>query len=119
MEDKDKTVRWDEIKRKIWFEQTKARAAAKAKQFGEWVVTNPVATGTSAACIYKGVRSLTKAYSVHREDVRRDTDFYDPRAGKHSYARRKPTRREQVEIDDRYSRGESYTKILYDMGLLR
>lgn len=49
----------------------------------------------------------------------RDKSFYDPRRGHYVYTKRKLNGYELEELDRRYKSGESYSKILSDMRLLK
>ena len=73
-----------------------------------------IATGAGIA-----LTKVAKIHSVNAEDRRRTTDFYDPRTGAHSIAKRALRPKEKVEIIERYKAGESYDEILYDKGLLK
>lgn len=83
----------------------------------KWGAENPMAA-ISILTITAGVAKKGFSYSKTRaEDNRREKDFYDPRTGRHTKARRKPTRKQRLEIDRRYANKESYETILSDMGL--
>ena len=119
----DKTVYWDDIKRKIWLKNTWEKAKAGVKNTGKAIVnfaiTRPAETvaivGAGATLITKG----TRAYAIHSENKRRDCDFYDTRTGRHSKSKRKLTPGEQVMVQGRFNNNEDYASILYDMGLLK
>ena len=59
-----------------------------------------------------------KRRAVRKEQNDRELHTYDPRTGEHWYLCRKPTTNQKLEIDRRYTNGESKGKILSDMGLL-
>ena len=65
------------------------------------------------------VKSASNAYNEHCEKVRRDTDFYDTRTGRHVIVKRPLKTHEAVEADERFGAGESYVQIFNDMGLLK
>lgn len=115
----DKTVRWDSIKRKIWFQQKVARIKDGAKRFGNWVIENPIAAMTLAGMTAGIVNKASRAYCTHAEDVRRRRDFYDTRTGRHAHIRRDLKAWEQEEVDERFQQGESYVKIFRDMNILK
>ena len=72
--------------------------------------------GLGAGVVKKG----TSAWKTRMEDERRRYDFYDPRTGAHSRAKRCMTKEQAVQIERRWREGkESYKEILYSMGLLK
>ena len=77
-------------------------------------VVIPVAIAGSGA-----VKKMASARAAHLEDVSRQTRFYNPRTGTYAYAKRIPKKKEMLEIESRYAKGESYRAILDDMGLLK
>lgn len=126
----DKTVRWDDIKRKIWLKQTFERVKMKLKDTFEfvkgiltgailWCKNHPVKAASIASSAAYVVGKFAKIYVTHAESVRRDRDFYDPRTGRHTKARRNVKPWESAEIDRRYNQGEPYSQILRDLGLAR
>ena len=94
-------------------------AKKKADEAVRWGMDHPAEAIALAGLLVGGVKKASSAYQTHAEDRRRDIDFYDPRTGRHSKARRKLKPYEQVRVTERYNRGESYDKILYEMGLLK
>ena len=115
----NKVPRWNDIKRKIWIQNTWNKIKLGAKSTWDWVLEHPMET----IAIAGGVAGVTKkacgAYKTHAEDVRRRRDFYDPRTGRHSYVRRDLKGWEEELIDERYNNGESYVSILRDMNLMK
>lgn len=71
-----------------------------------------------AAALVLGAKKQAQNNKTQRLKEERETRFYDPRTGVYSYARRSLTAEEQMSVERRYRRGESYTEILYDMKLL-
>ena len=111
------TVKWNDIKRKIWLQQKMARFKAGCKAAGKWVLEHPMealALGGGAATLIKKGSNM---YCAHAEDVRRRRDFYDTRTGRHSVLTRDLRRSEQVEVDRRFTAGETYVHIFDDMGI--
>lgn len=117
------TVRWNDVKRKVWlkneFNKAKAAVCKAANDVKNFVVNNPVESAAIAGAAMTIVSKGTKAYCTHAENVRRETDFYDTRTGTHAHAKRRLKTREQTEIDERFRNGESYISILNDMNLLK
>mgnify|MGYP007069887838 CR=1 FL=1 len=68
--------------------------------------------------ISKMASSGAKAYAEHKEDRRRQTDYYDPRTGEHWYTKKPLTANQKLNLEQRYNSGESKGAILKDMGLL-
>ena len=104
-----------ETKRKVtdWWNNTKR----KANDLVDWALEHPSEALTAAAAIGGVLKVSSRTLRVFAENRRRDLDFYDPRTGRHVWAKRKPTARESVEIDRRYRAGESYEQILWEMRL--
>lgn len=94
---------------------------AKAKAMGavQWISNHPA----EAAGIVTGLSVITgkivKTHTIHEEQRRRDTQFFEHRSGKWCEAKRKLTPREQLEAESRHRNGETWTEILSDMRLLR
>lgn len=70
-----------------------------------------------AAALMTG-KQMSKNVRAIKERSEREARFYDPRTGRYCYARRELTPAEQMNVERRYSLGESYTEILYSMKLL-
>lgn len=120
-----KTVSFDEFKRQAKTEEIKRSlkngfdkyVVKPVTEVGKWAVNNPM-TALTLATFTAGVAKKGFSYQkVKAEDKRRECDFYDPRTGRHTVARRAPNRKQRLEIDRRYANRESYEKILSDMGL--
>lgn len=120
-----KTVSFEEFKKQAKVEEFKRGLKEGFDNYvvkpvvsvGKWAVENPM-TAITLATITAGVAKRGLSYQkVKAEDKRRETDFYDPRTGRHTVARRKPTRKQRLEIDRRYANKESYESILSSMGL--
>jgi hypothetical protein len=98
-------------------------AGLKMKEGAEKVVMvameHPMESIALATAVIGSVNKISKAVAAKAEDRRRTLDLYDPRTGMHSWTRRPLKPSERLRIDERYARGESYAKILYDMGLLK
>lgn len=67
----------------------------------------------------KTVSSSARAYAAHREDVRRKTDYFDPRTSEHWFTKRPLSASEKLELEKRYNEGESKGEILDSMRLLK
>ena len=126
MENKENKVpKWDDIKRQIWIHNTWAKIKYGASCAGKWavhqIVNHPVESLTVLGGAAAVTKKLCKAYSVHTENVRRELEFWDPRTGRYTRAKRKLSPKERLEIDRRYrnDRNESYVSILSDMNLMK
>lgn len=82
-----------------------------------WVADHPVETSAILGVTATTVSKAYKFAKLHEEKTHRDLDFYDPRNGRYTRAKRKPKNWELDEIEYRYNRGESYNEILRDMNL--
>jgi hypothetical protein len=117
--DEKKTMPLWKLKAKIAFEEAKAKAAQTAKAGVNWVACNKELTLGLAAGALGIAKAVSKATAGRREDKIHDCRHWDPRAGDYVWSRRKLTRREKREFDERYTNGESKFHILDDMGLLK
>ena len=115
----EKTVRWDEIKHKVWLKNTWNKVKDKAARAGNWILEHPIEAATLGGVAASIVSKGTKAYCTHAETVRRNRDFYDPRTGRHVYAKRNLKGWEEELIDERYNNGESYVSIFRDLNLMK
>ena len=117
----EKTVSFDAIKRKLKIEQAKRKVASTLKAAPAWCVQNKeLALGMAAGFAWIG-RTAMKIHSSNREDFVHNRRHWDPRTGNYVETRRKLTRNEQIELDNRYraDRNETKLHILYEMGLLK
>lgn len=105
------------IAEKIWHGLIDILSAWSGKAFN-YVKEHPLEAATTVGTLFAGYKKLHSMRLDYVEEDRRHRDFYDPRTGKHVWARRKLTARELMRIDARYKAGDSYTQILADMGLL-
>lgn len=71
-----------------------------------------------AAALVIGAKKQARDKKAEQRKNERETRFYDPRTGVYSYARRPLTAEEQMYVERKYRKGESYTEILYDLNLL-
>lgn len=115
----EKTVKWSEVKYKIWIKQKIESAKAKCKAAGNWIAAHPAEAVAIAGAAVGIARKTSNAYCAHREDVRRTKEYWDPRSGSYAKISRKLKPAEQVRVAERYSNGESYKQIFWDMGLLK
>lgn len=84
-----------------------------------WGAEHPGEALALATLVLGTAKKVSGSIQSVAENHRRELDLYDPRTGRHSMLRRPLTPKEKLIIDERYSRGESYVRILYDMGLLK
>lgn len=79
------------------------------------VVTAPVVIGGGA----KIAGAIKRHETIKAEKRHKNLDHYDPRTGTWSHARRKLSKTERLELDRRYTNGESKIEILNDLGVLK
>lgn len=115
----EKTVNLKVVKIKSVVETGKRKLKAGAKKAWEWTKNNKEYALAGGVVVLRMTRSVMKAYAAHKESERRDCSFYDPRKGRYTTTKRKPTSREAAEIERRYDAGESYAHILDDMRLAK
>lgn len=115
----EKSMAMWKLKIKTKAELAKRKIVAGCKAGAKWVSENKEAAMAAGAIGLKLALSLNKSYQAHKESERRDCSFYDPRKGRYTITKRKPTAREEAEIDRRYNAGESYAHILDDMRLAK
>jgi hypothetical protein len=115
----EKTMAMWKLKIKTKAELAKRKAVEMFKAGAKWVGENKELAMAGTAAGLKLVITLNKSYQARKESERRDCSLYDPRKGRYTITRRKPTAREEAEIDRRYNAGESYAHILDDMRLAK
>ena len=115
----EKTVKWEEVKRKIALKQKVEKAKAKAAKAWEWCLDNPMLAMAGLGAVTSLVSKGARAYNTHAEDVRRRRDFYDTRTGKHVIAKRDLKIWESDVVDERFRGGESYAQIFRDLNIPR
>ena len=104
-------------KLKLKMENGKAWALAKASNLKNWIVNHPYEAMALGGSIVAGATKGVRMAKHHEEKVHRERDFYDPRTGRYTRAKRKPKNYELDEIEFRYRNGESYNEILREMNL--
>lgn len=119
MAEENKTISLNELKIKARLETAKRKVINAGKSAWRWINENKELAATIAVAGTTMVTKGAKMYLAHKESERRDCSFYDPRKGRYTITKRKPTAREEAEIDRRYSAGESYAHILDDMRLAK
>lgn len=117
--EEEKTINLKTVKIKAKLELAKRKVIDAGKAGIKWVRENKEVAAAGAALGLKLALSLNRSYQAHKESERRDCSFYDPRKGRYTITKRKPTAREEAEIDRRYNAGESYAHILDDMRLAK
>lgn len=117
MEENTNVTAFDKLNDKVKsIRKTLTDAAWKVVNF---CIENPIAAALIAGTASSAITQATKAYKDHNEMVRRRRDFFDPRTGRHCFAKRDLDPNEQAYVDARHDNGETYVKILSDMGLLK
>lgn len=119
MAEENKTISLKELKIKTKLETAKRKVKEAGKKAWDWINENKELAATIAVLTTTAVTKGAKVYTEHKESERRDCSFYDPRKGRYTITKRKPTAREEAEIDRRYTAGESYAHILDDMRLAK
>lgn len=104
---------------KIWWKRTVEKVKETAKKIFKWCNENREMAAAAAAIAVSIVKDASKAYVAHRDKIRRERTFWDPRTGKYCETSRTLTRRERVRAEERHNRGETYQMIFYDMNVLR
>ena len=115
----EKVVSFDELKRKLKVEETKRKVANAAKGAFVWCLNNKEFTLGLAASGAAGLKIIGRLHKAKVEDHNTYCKHWDPRAGEYAESRRKLTKRERLELLDRYNAGENKMHILNDMGLLK
>ena len=116
------TQRWSDIKRKIEFEQFKARVKDKKDKAVDWCKDH-TEEAVTLACLavgatYKVGKFAYKHKQVKDETALKERYIYDRSMGHYWKCRKKPSTREYLEIERRKNAGESLGNILTDMKLL-
>ena len=78
--------------------------------------------GESLAIFTSGAAVAGKAIQHHKKKMDvddRQTRFYNPRTGCYSHSKRPLKPKELLEGEARFKKGEDWSEILRDMGLLR
>lgn len=124
-ENKDKTINFDELKKKLKWEERKRKAKEAFDKyiwtplcnFGQWAVDNP-GKFMGLLALTAGVTKRGISYKKEKaEQKRRDTDFYDPRTGDYGRAKCPLTDDEYEEMMRLYRSGLSKREALIKMGL--
>lgn len=124
----EKVVYFDEFKRDAFKEKVKRKvdeAKEKAKEAAIGIVGFTREHPAEAVAIFTATAAVTKKglqyKKVKAEDRRRLVDFYDPRCGRHSTAKRPLTRKESLRAQRMYDADKNarWSEILNDMGLLK
>lgn len=122
MNNNEEKVTFVDFKKEAFKRNVKEKVETAKKAIARtiiWAYDNPVQAVGAITGLGVIATKAAKIHSVNAEDRRRDTDFYDPRTGVHSIAKRPLKPKEKVEILERYKSGESYAEILYRKGLLK
>lgn len=98
-------------------EEIKSKAIDKGRKTADWVISHPVESLALMGAVTSAVSKGYKCAKLYEDKVHRERDFYDPRCGKTTRAKRKLKPWEYDEVEFRYESGESYNSILRDMGL--
>lgn len=107
---------WNSLKEKLadlWDKFT-----TKVAQFLAWCWNNKQVAIVLLSGILGVTKEALKAYRRHKDDEWRCRRFYDRRVDRWHYAKRKPSKRQEKIIEERYRDGETYRDILDSMNLL-
>lgn len=123
----EKIVTMKEFKKQAFFKKVKdtaSKVGQKVVEAGskgvEYAIEHPGQTIAALSAFGVAAGKVAKIQETRAEDRRRACDYYDPRTGKWSSAKKRPTPQQSAEIERRYRMNkESYREILYDMGLLK
>lgn len=102
---------------KLKFENGKAWCGTKFDSLKTWMINHPYEAAGLGTTAVIGTREVVRAVRRHEDKVHRERDFYDPRCGRTTRAKRRPSTYELDEIEFRYRNGESYNEILREMNL--
>jgi hypothetical protein len=91
----------------------------KLAQFVKWCSENKEMAFTLLTTVVALMKLLIKAKNNRKEDEWRSRRFYDRRTDRWCYAKKKPTKKQESMIEERYRDGESYREILDSMNLLK
>lgn len=108
---------WSKLKNKaaaVWDKFTDCLA-----RFLAWCWNNKELAIVLISGIFGLIKEGLKAYTRHKDDEWRSRRFYDRRTDRWCYAKRKPTKRQERMIEERYRDGETYRAILDSMNLLK
>lgn len=116
----------DKNKVKDWFkdkaDDVRAYTVAKRVQFHEWAKAHPYETASigiaGLGAVVEIVRRIDRNAKRKREEDLKERYVYDRSLGSYWHLRRKPTQREQLEIERRKNSGEKYGAIFTSMKLL-
>lgn len=95
------------------------RFTDKVAAFVEWCLQNKEAAFTLLTTVVALMKLVIKAINNRKEDEWRSRRFYDRRTDRWCYAKKKPTKKQESMIEERYRDGESYREILDSMNLLK
>lgn len=107
---------WNKLKTKalnLWDKFTDCLA-----RFLAWCWNNKELAIVLISGIFGLIKEGLKAYTRHKDDEWRSRRFYDRRVDRWHYAKRKPTKKQERIIEERYRDGETYRDILDSMNLL-
>lgn len=117
--EENKTLSFDKVKFKLKVEQAKRKVVSGVKSAAAWCMENKELVAVMAGGGLGIAKVMGKIHGAHREDYVHDRRHWDPRAGEYVESRRKLSKCERLELDERYRAGESKIHILDDMGLLK
>lgn len=113
----DNTVKWNDVKRKIWFEQTKAKAKYYAHNTVEWVRDNKefalAAVTATTAVVGKGIAIYDRCQKRKNERY-----VYDYSMRTHRKLKHKLTNKDKADINRLVSQGYSYHEAYNILGLV-
>lgn len=112
-----------EIKKELRKREIKEKLSnAKDKAVDFWN-SNREAICIGAPLLIGGIRTVSNTVRKHEtikaDRDHRELDHYDPRTGEWSHARKRLTKSQRLELNRRYSAGESKIQILEDLGVLK
>lgn len=99
--------------------ETKNKVENGLYGIAKFCMENPITATLMLGVTSSAIKHGAKAYRDHNEMIRRRRDFFDPRTGRHCFSKRDLDANEQNYVDARYENGDTYVKILSDMGLLK
>lgn len=106
-----------------WKAQKKAKEAGKkVKELARWAVEHPAETSAIAVgvtTVVGGTTKVAKLISKKRAESERMRRYYDPKTYNWVTCRRELTGKEKAEFSRRRDNGESVTRILESMNVIK
>ena len=120
-----KIINWNELKRRVKFENMKRKVTDTAINIYDWAKDNKeeaIALGSVVTAVGAGLAKQANRHDrnkkLKKEQELKDLYVYDRSAGMYLKLRRPLTNFEKLELDRRHHSGESVTHILMSLRVL-